>query len=235
MPAGGVPSGLAASGRRRAEAAELRKIGWSINDIAVRMGIAKSTAFAWVRHVPPDPGSERARMKHELAKLRIAARWDAFREERDRHRADVRAAAMGEVGGLSDRDTLLLGAVVYQCGGVKPDRFVFTGDDPDLLLLVLKFLHLHGYGPGDLSYRVNIRDAADAEAAADWWARVLGIPRERFRNAAVRRHVPGGGHHHGRLAVTAPRSRELCWRIEGVVAAIAGEASSAYRLRPEDR
>ncbi|PRX24456.1 hypothetical protein CLV67_102232 [Actinoplanes italicus] len=210
--------------------------GWSINDIAVRMGIAKSTAFAWVRHVPSDPASARAQQRRELARQRIADRWDRFREERERHQAGVRAVAAAAVGGVSERDVLLLGAIAYRCanGRARTDRFVFVSDDPGPLLLVLRFLRLHGYDPGDLTYRVSVRSAADAEAAVDWWARVLSIPRECFRKAAVRKRVPSGDRH-GCLAVMAPRSRELCWRAEGVVRAVVGEASSAYRDRLDDR
>src|ERR1700755_299181 len=47
----------------REKALELRKQGWSVNDLAVRLGVAKSTAYLWVKHIPLDPDSERARQK----------------------------------------------------------------------------------------------------------------------------------------------------------------------------
>lgn len=53
----------------RAEAIELRKQGWSVNDLAVRLGVAKSTAHLWVKHIPLDPNSERAREKQPGRRL----------------------------------------------------------------------------------------------------------------------------------------------------------------------
>jgi transposase-like protein len=44
----------------RVQALRLRADGWSVNDLAVRLGVAKSTAYAWVKHVPLDPDAERA-------------------------------------------------------------------------------------------------------------------------------------------------------------------------------
>src|SRR5689334_14315249 len=53
----------------RREAIELRQLGWSITDLAVKVGVAKSTAWLWVRHIPLDPDAERAREKQERAAL----------------------------------------------------------------------------------------------------------------------------------------------------------------------
>ncbi|MDI6099802.1 helix-turn-helix domain-containing protein [Actinoplanes sp. NEAU-A12] len=231
----------------RREAADLREKGWSINDIATRMGVAKSTAFNWVGHVPLDPDSERAREKRELAKQRIAARWDGFREERDRQQMAIWEMAARDAGRLSDRDVLLLGAISYWCEGAKSkpwaraDRFAFINSDPGLLALIMRFLQLSGYDPGELAYRVSIHETADAEAAADWWAETLSIPRARFQRPTIKKHVPEtprqnvGDDYHGCLTVTAPKSRELYWRMEGVVKAVIREASSAYRDRLEGR
>src|SRR3954447_14328952 len=72
----------------RREAVELGKQGWSVNDLAERLGVAKSTAWSWVRHIPLDPNSDRARQKQEHAAVMIAGRWDAHRAERDRREAE---------------------------------------------------------------------------------------------------------------------------------------------------
>ncbi|MEV0897959.1 helix-turn-helix domain-containing protein [Actinoplanes sp. NPDC049802] len=225
----------------RRQAAELREAGWSINDIATRMGVAKSTAFTWVGHVPLDRDSERAREKRELAKKRVAGRWDEFRADRDQRQAEIQAAAAQEVGSLSDRDVLLMGAIAYWCEGAKSkpwargDRLTFINSDPGLLRLHLRFLQLNGYSLGELSYRVSIHETADASAAADWWAETLEIPRDAFRKPTIKTHVPQtvrhnvGQDYHGCLTVDAPKSRQHYWRMEGVVKAVVGEVSSAYR------
>ena len=48
----------------RRQAVELRKLGWSVNDLALKLGIAKSTAYSWVKHLPLDPdASARRRLR----------------------------------------------------------------------------------------------------------------------------------------------------------------------------
>ena len=44
----------------RREAIELRRLGWSIPDLAAKVGVAKSTAWLWVRHIPLDPDRARS-------------------------------------------------------------------------------------------------------------------------------------------------------------------------------
>ncbi|WP_045740064.1 helix-turn-helix domain-containing protein [Actinoplanes rectilineatus] len=231
----------------RREAVTLREEGWSINDIAARLGVAKSTAFRWVGHVPLDPDAERAREKRELAEKRLAGRWDSFRAERDRRQAQVWEEAAREVGELTDREALLVGAIAYWCEGGKSkpwaraDRFIFINSDAGLLSVFLRFLQLGGYRLDELNYRVSIHETADAGNAAAWWAERLSIPIERFQKPTIKKHVPQtrrqnvGDDYHGCLTVTAPQGRDLYWRMEGLVKAVVREASSAYRGREARR
>jgi transposase-like protein len=216
----------------RAQALQLREQGWSVNDLAVRLGVAKSTAYAWVKHIALDPSAERARQKQEHAALMTAARWDDHRRRRDSDQAAFHAEAARQVGDLSERDLLIVGAAIYWCEGAKSkpwrrvDRLTFINSDPGLLNLFLRFLNSCGRPAESLRYRVHIHETADAEAAADWWAAELGLPRGLFQRATIKRHAPAtrrqntGDGYHGCLAVSVPQSRELYWRVEGVMAAL---------------
>ncbi len=216
----------------RARALEMRAQGWSVNDLAIELGVAKSTAYVWVKHLPLDLDTERARRKQEQAAVMAAGRWDARREERDRRQREVHAEAGAVVGDLTDRDLLLLGAAVYWCEGAKSkpwrraDRLTFINSDPGLVSLFLRFLAVCGRGPESVAYRVHIHATADAGAAAEWWAAELHVPRRSFQRPTIKRHAPAtrrantGADYHGCLAVSVPRSRELYWRVEGVMAAL---------------
>ena len=218
----------------RARALELRAEGWSVNDLAAKLGVAKSTAYSWVKHVPLDPDTERARRKQEQAALMAAGRWEVKRVERDTRQAEVHAAAAVEVGDLSERDLLLLGAAIYWCEGAKSkpwrraERLTFINTDPGLLRLFLRFLDACGRPAASMDYRVHIHETADAEAAADWWAEELDIPRALFQRPTIKHHAPAtkrmntGPAYHGCLAISVRRSRELYWRVEGVMAALTG-------------
>lgn len=219
----------------RARALELRGEGWSVNDIALELGVARSTAWLWVKHLPLDPDSERAKAKREHSKVMTDAQWDRHRAARDALRDRVRAAAAAEVGVLTGRELFLLGAIAYWCEGAKAKpwrpndcRILFVNSDPVLLALFLSFLDSQGVQRANLSYRVAIHESADATAAVEWWARRLGLPPEQFRRPTLKRHVPRtnryntGEEYHGCLTVYAPRSRELYWRIEGIVDGLEG-------------
>ncbi|MEU5946961.1 helix-turn-helix domain-containing protein [Micromonospora sp. NPDC047465] len=214
----------------RSAAVELRAEGRSVNDIARQLGVAKSTAYQWVRHLPLDADEAVAERRREHSALMSEARWAAHREARDAAQAAERARAAGVVGSLDERDLLLLGAAIYWCEGTKSkpwrrdDRLQFVNSDPGLLARFLRFLEVCGIGRDVPGYRVSIHETADAEAAVTWWARELDLPVERFRPASLKKHRAvtvrrnTGDDYRGCLVITVPRSRELYWRIEGMIA-----------------
>ena len=140
-------------GRPSSAALELRVQGWSVNDIAVDLGVARSTAWQWVRHLPLDPDSERARMKREKGRQLTDGRWKAHRVVRDAHRQSFEKAAAVEVGALSDREILMLGAAIYWSraprrsrGGRTTSGASFTNSDPDLIAIFLRVTDFESQG-----------------------------------------------------------------------------------------
>jgi transposase len=220
----------------RARATALRGEGWSVNDIAAELGIARSTAWGWVRHLPLDPNNDRARSKREHSKVMTDARWARHRVERDAAKQAVFAQALLDVGALDARDLVLLGAAIYWCEGTKtkpwrPDNKIrFINSDPVLVELFLRFLDLNGIEADQIKYRVAIHETADANAAAAWWAARLGLNLARFYAPNIKRHVSKTVRHnisddyHGCLVVSVLRGRDVYWRIEGLVAGIARAA-----------
>lgn len=217
----------------RGRAIELGGEGWSVNDIASELGVANSTAFQWVRHLPLDRDSERARKKRAHSKLMTDAQWAAFRERRDARRAAVHAKAADAVGVVTDRELLLLGAAIYWCEGAKAkpwnpnEKIQFTNSDPMILEIFLRFLETCGRDRTTLTYRLSIHESADDEAAVDWWIGCLSLPRGRFKRTTLKRHLPRtsrrntGADYHGCLVVNVPKGRELYWLVEGVMTAVA--------------
>ena len=216
----------------RTRAEELRAKGWSVNDLALELGVAKSTAYQWVKHLPLDCDAERAKAKRDHAVLMTAARWDDHRADRDRRQEETHASAAEHVGRLTDRDLLIVGAAIYWCEGSKSkpwrrsERLVFINSDPVLLALFLRFVGACGCAKETLRYRVHIHETADAQSAGDWWAARLQLPHAAFLEPTIKRHVPStkrlntGDDYRGCLVVVVPKSRELYWRVEGVMAAL---------------
>ncbi|KXK59133.1 resolvase [Micromonospora rosaria] len=216
----------------RAEAVALRERGHSVPEIAAQLGVSRSAAYQWVRHLPLDPEAPAAERRRERARRMAEARWAAHREARDAARAAVHDRAARVVDPLGERDFLLLGAALYWCEGTKSkpwrrdDRIQFVNSDPGLLALFLRFLEVCGVERGEVTYRVSIHETADAEAATRWWSQRLGLSPGRGQPPSLKRHRPAtrrrntGDEYHGCLVITVPRSRELYWRIEGMIAGL---------------
>lgn len=229
----------------RAQAVELRRQGRSVPQIAEQLGVAKSTAYLWVKHLPLDETSEQAHARRSRHSREVAeARWEPLRQQRDARRAATNGAEAAWVGALSDRELRLLGAVAYWCEGTKAKpwepnrcRVTFVNSDPMLILLFIRFVELMGEDRRGLKFRVSIHESADAVAAGRWWAELVGVPFEIFRRPTLKTHNPStvrynvGEPYRGCLVVEVPRSRELYWKIEGLMSGIAAATDSMGEVK----
>jgi transposase len=219
----------------RAQAIELRRGGCSVPDIATRLGVSKSTAYLWTRHIPLDPTPEHAieRRRRHMEQMR-EARWEPHCQARDAERAATNAAETARVGALSDREVLLLGATSYWCEGQKAKpwepnrcRLQYINSDPVLIMLFLRFADLLGVDRSSMQYRISIHASADVDAATRWWADLIGVPVQEFRRATLKRHNPStvrnnvGDSYRGCLSISVLRSRGHYWRVEGIMHGIA--------------
>ncbi|MDQ7910967.1 helix-turn-helix domain-containing protein [Phytohabitans sp. ZYX-F-186] len=217
----------------RARAVELRGQGRSVNAIADELGVSKSTAYLWVRHLPfdKDPEAERAR-RQAHAKVMTDARWGGYRVARDELETGIRDKAAQWVGRLKERELVLAGAVLYWSEGAKSKpwrqqhQLDFTNSDPGLVELFIRFVEALGVDRRRLTYRVSIHESADALAASRWWADRIGVDVGEMRRPTLKRHKPVTNRHntgdgyHGCLVVKVPRSRRLYVRIEGLMAGV---------------
>ncbi len=224
----------------RAAAIRLRAEGRAVPAIAMELGVAKSTAYLWTRHMPLDRTPEEAdeRRRRHMEHMR-QARWQPLNRARDEERAALNESEAAWVGALSEREVRLLGAAAYWCEGQKAKpwqpnrcRVVFINSDPVLIRVFLRFLAQFGVQRTALKYRISIHESAEVEAAGRWWATVVEVPVERFSRPTLKKHNPStvrhnvGAPYRGCLIVEVPRSRQLYWRIEGIVGGI-GIASGA--------
>lgn len=230
-----------ARARLRQQACELRRLGHTVPHIAAELGIAKSTAYQWVKHLPLDATVERgAERRRRHSRLMTDARWEPHRRRRDADRSTVNEAAGEWVDALSPREVLLLGAAVYWCEGVKAKPWrpnacalAFINSDPGLVGVFLRFVELLGADRRTLRYRVSIHETADPVAAGRWWAQTVGVPFAAFRRPTIKKHNPRtvrlnvGDDYRGCLIVYVPESRVFYWRMEGIMAGIALATSPA--------
>ncbi len=217
----------------RAAARELRGQGFDYEEIAERLGVAKSSVSLWVRDMPVPP-----RLSYEECRKRSAEGshryWDAERKAREARRTSERTAAAAQIGHLSEREILIAGALAYWCEGSKSkphrrqDRVTFTNSDPALITFFLRFLETAGTSRDELLFRVHIHENADVAAAERFWLVLTGAPPGQFRPVVLKRHNPKtvrkntGETYHGCLRIDVRRSGELYRKIEGWMSAAVG-------------
>ena len=213
-----------------AKARRLREQGYDYNQIAAELGISKSSVSLWVRDLP-----RTGRLSYEECRKRAAegARryWEAERPAREAKRQATRAAAVAEIGALTERELIIAGAIAYWCEGAKNkpylrhDHVVFINSDPGLIMFFLRFLDAAGIGRDRLIYRVQIHESADVAAAEQFWLVLTGAAPDQFRRTTLKRHNPKtvrknvGSDYRGCLRVDVRKSSELYHQIEGWVRA----------------
>lgn len=234
-----------AKDRLREQALELRRSGRTVPEISAELGVAKSTAYHWVKHLPLDATIEQgAERRRQHSKHMTDTRWEPHRRARDAERAAVNEAGAARVGTLSDRELMLLGAVTYWCEGSKEKpwrrnncNLQFINSDPVLIEVFLRFVELLGVDRSLLGYRLSIHESADVQAAGRWWAEVVGVPLESFRRPTIKTHNPStvrlnvGDSYRGCLVVYVPKSSRLYWEVEAIMRGIAVTTSARGTLR----
>ncbi|MBE1534060.1 hypothetical protein [Actinomadura algeriensis] len=222
------------------KAIELRKQGWTYKEIAGSLDIAISTCSLWLRDVPAPP---RPGYSQERVAAAWRERWEPVLSARENERREVKLAACREVDELSDRDVLLLGALVYWCEGGKDkiyrreERVRFINSDPALVVFFCRFLDVAGVEPGQMRYRLHIHETADVTEATKWWADLVDVAAETFMKPVIKRHRAKTNRknlvdeYHGCLQINVNQGADLYRRIEGwAYGAMLGVEAGVARL-----
>jgi transcriptional regulator with XRE-family HTH domain len=213
----------------RKRACQLRAEGLSLRQISEKLDVAKSSVSIWVADVPTPPicGPGSA----EIAQ-RGRDYWKAEMRKRDIAREQTKRSAAEDVGSLSDRDLLLVGAILYWAEGSKDkpydrrERVVLINSDERLIRIFLRWLELLGVPKERLRFRLSIHESACIEEAQKYWGEVVGVSPDQFDRATIKRNKAStvrlnvGADYHGCVIVTVLKSALLYRRIEGWVRGI---------------
>ncbi|MFD5970670.1 hypothetical protein ACFWGR_31340 [Streptomyces sp. NPDC060311] len=207
----------------RDRARELRRQGWTYDQIEAELGCSRSSVSLWVRDLPkPEPRytpqEQQTLMRDGLARLRSAQD-----EERQRTKEEAKLA----VGELSARELFLVGVGLYWAEGGKDkpydrrENVVFVNSDPGMIKLFLAWLNLLGIERERLRFTVMIHENADVAGAEQFWAELVSVDRSAFNKTTLKRHNPKtvrknvGDSYRGCLVIKVLKGAELYRRIEG--------------------
>lgn len=176
----------------KARARSLRRSGLSVPEIAQELGLARSTASLITKDITWKQSPDRKARAKQAARMR----WDRYSALRAQERKRIVDEMAAEVGDLSDRELLLIGAVMYWAEGAKmkpwnpAETLQFINSDPDVIRLYLQWLALIGVSRDRLKFRVQIHESADTALAEGYWADIVGVPVESFARTTLKKHNP---------------------------------------------
>jgi hypothetical protein len=174
------------------KAASLRRDGLSVPEIARELGIAKSTAWLITKGISWELTPDRA----ERNAMAARASWQERNRQADIAEQRDKFDWARRAGDISDRELLLIGAAIYWAEGAKSkpwrrnENLIFTNSDPLMISLFLRWLDLLDVSHERRTFRVQIHETADVQAALRYWSDVVGVPVETFMPTTLKRHKP---------------------------------------------
>ncbi|MCU1587426.1 MAG: hypothetical protein JWN31_919 [Frankiales bacterium] len=213
----------------RSVAEELRRQGWTYDEISEELVVSKGSLSLWLRSLPRPAPKQRVRMgpTSEQRRAWALASWAPKLAEREIERQTVTGAAAAGVGALTERELELVAVTAYWCEGSKSkpwrlqERVTFINSDPGVIDVFLRWLRAIGVPEENVQPGLSIHESADVDEAHRVWAERIGIPVERFSAPTLKRHNPRtvrkntGDDYYGCLVIRVRQGRLLYQRIAG--------------------
>ncbi|WP_435252616.1 hypothetical protein [Streptomyces tendae] len=207
----------------RDRARELRRRGWTYDQIEAELGCSRSSVSLWVRDLPKPEPRYTPKEQQTLMRAGLARVRSAQDEERQRTKAEAKLA----IGELSARELFLVGVGLYWAEGGKDkpydrrENVTFVNSDPGMIKVFLAWLDLLGIERERLRFTVMIHEDADVAGAEQFWAELVSADRSAFNKTTLKRHNPKtvrknvGVSYRGCLVIRVLKGAELYRRIEG--------------------
>jgi hypothetical protein len=203
----------------REAARALRARGWTMNAIAAKLGVSKSSVSLWTRDVPFEarrrqyrPGSRSTHRQHV---------------EKVREIEELRVWAADRLGAIGEDAFFTAGIALYAGEGTKTGGQVrFTNSDPRMVGFFCVWLRrFFDIDETKLRLRLYLHEGLDLDAAREFWTGITDIPPDRFLKPyravadATTRHTK---HEHGCASVAYYSTR-----VHRVIMALVGALLSS--------
>ena len=167
-------------------ARDLRAQGWTLTEICQELGVSKASASLWCRDVEIDEVALEERRRARNLAGNEGARQRGPNKLQQRKAAEIeemRLAGIDDVGRLSDRELLLVGAALYAGEGSKtPGEVRFTNSDPRMIAVFVEWMRrCFAVETDDFRLRLYLHEGLDLDAANRFWSELTGIPVAHFR------------------------------------------------------
>lgn len=209
-----------AKAKEKIKARELRRQGKSIVKIAKEVGVTRGTVSIWCRDI--ELTEEQKRVFKEQSKTGCLAANEANKKERLERQQKYQQEGQQEIGDISDRDLMLIGAALYWAEGGKTTRTIqFSNSDLQMLLLFMRWTNkCLQISKEKIKVIIHIHEDLDKEEEEKYWCNALGLKREQFYKTQIKKN-PLTGHrkkklYHGTVQLYI-FDANLFYKIEGMI------------------
>lgn len=222
---------------KRIRAHSMRRKGESIKQIAVTLGVAKSTVSLWCRDISLTKTQKDNLHKKQIEaghKGRIlGAETNKKLKENNIKKGEIVADEL--ISNLSQRDLLMIGLGLYWGEGTKgyTGAVSFTNTDPDAVLFARDWLECLGVTRDLFRPYIFIAESHKQRETelVQYWSKLLSIPRSQFYKVIF---LKGGrkklyenhNSYYGVLALRVRKSALLKYKILGLIKATKCRRSS---------
>jgi hypothetical protein len=214
--------------KEKIRAIELRKKGFSYNEILRKVPVAKSTLSVWLKEIGiAKPQKQRLTLKRKLAQLKAQ---ETCRQARILRETIIVNAAKKEVDTISKKELWLIGSILYWAEGSKQkshnvsQRVSFGNSDPSMILLFIRWAkEICKCKSCDFIYSLYIHKTANEKAARLFWENTV---QGKLSWTYLKNHNPKSRrkntkeNYHGLLRVDIKKSTDLNRQIKGWVMGI---------------
>lgn len=164
-------------------AINLRKKGYSMNEIKGKLRVSKSSVSLWVRNVQLTDSQKKELSLKGLTKESIEKRRTTRLGRENARRQIIVDNAKKEIFSLSDQELKLIGIALYWAEGAKTRRgsVQLSNGDPRIIRLMMKFFEKICKVPKEkFRAHIHIHPHLDVKKAESYWSSISGIPLNQF-------------------------------------------------------
>jgi hypothetical protein len=169
--------------KEKIKALQLRKEGFSINEIRKNLNVSKGTVSLWVRNVNLTAEQKQGLSEKGVSKEVIERRRQTRLFRENERRQKIIDQAKSEVSRLSKKELWLIGTMLYWAEGGKTKRSLvrFSNGDPEMIKIMMEFFRKI-YKVPEKKFRcyIHIHHHLDPRKAEQYWSSVTKVPITQF-------------------------------------------------------
>ena len=218
---------------KRIKARVMRKEGNSINIIARKLAVSKSSVSLWCRDVVLTSKQIEKLIQNKGISLTTGQRMGAEtnKKKKQNNITFYRNKAREQLAKLSFRDLLIAGTALYWAEGAKTDStsgFSFMNSDPRMIIFMKKFItSVMGVKEENIICTLQINRVHESRISKvlKFWSSLLKLPLKQFRkpyyvNVKHQKVYDNHDVYYGTLRLKVEKSSNLKYHMLGLIEAL---------------